>query len=112
MPAPYAAWKSQFSPNRRWLVETMQRLGFGRVEGVAILRGEPSPVPVPRLYRIQRLTGLNDDRVEAKLEDFQLKDQVQRLFGAFDRIGSGMVQAIEVRDGLPYSLTMEEGCRP
>ncbi|MCX5683834.1 MAG: hypothetical protein NT049_09135 [Planctomycetota bacterium] len=110
-PLAHAAWKSQLSPSRRWLVEAMQRLGFGSIEGLAILNGEPSPVPPPRLYRIQRLTGLNDDRVEARLEDFQLKDQVLRLFGAFDRIGNGVVQAIEVRDGLPYSLMMEESRR-
>ncbi|MBE3123872.1 MAG: hypothetical protein IMZ65_03635 [Planctomycetes bacterium] len=103
--------KSHLSPGRRWLVDTMQQLGYGRIKHLTVVAGEPLVCPPPRLYRAYRLTGENDERAEADLEDFLLKEQVLRLFEVLDRLGTGVVQALDVRDGLPYGMILEENVR-
>jgi len=86
----------------------MQRIGYGRFKHLVIVRGDPLVNPPPRLYRDQRLTGPNQGRRESDLGDFILKERVVRLFEEFDRIGNGTVPRLEVRDGLPYGMTLEE----
>ncbi len=103
--------KSDLSPNRRWLIEKMQLLGYGRIKHLVIGNGEPLKSPPPRLYRHRRLTGPNDHRREAGLDDFVLKQQVLNLLDELDRIGNGVIATLEVRDGLPYGVTLEESDR-
>lgn len=107
-PSSHLLRKSDLSPSRRWLVEAMQKIGYGRLKHLVIVGGEPLVNPRPRLYRDQRLTGPNAGRRESHLPDFILKESVVRLFEEFDRIGSGTVACLEVRDGLPYGVTSEE----
>jgi len=91
--------KSDLSPGRRWLVERMQQLGFGRITHLVIVRGEPMLRPPPRCYRHRRLTGPNDQRSEAGLDDFILKQQVVNLLVELDRLDCGTIATLEVRDG-------------
>ena len=107
-PPPRALRKSHLSPGRRWLVESMQQIGFGRIECVAFVGGEPLLNPLPRLYRNHRLTGPNHRRRETELGDFVLKQRVIDLFEELDRLGDGVIAVLEVRDGLPYEMTLEE----
>jgi len=100
--------KLDLTPARRWLVENMQKIGFGRMKHLILVKGEPIVDLPPRVYRDRRLTGANMHRPEAELDDFLLKEQVITLFEEFDRIGSGVIAVLEVRDGLPYGMTMEE----
>jgi hypothetical protein len=87
----------------------MQRIGFGRIKRLAIVNGEPLVNPPPRIYRAHRLTGPNQRRRETELEDFGLKQRVVDLFEELDRLGSGVIAVLEVRDGLPYEMALEEG---
>jgi len=103
--------KSDLTPARRWLVENMQEIGFGRIKQLVIGNGQPLKRPPPRMYRDHRLTGGNCRRREAQILDFILKDQVVHLFEEFDRIGNGVISSLEVRDGLPYGMTLEEPAR-
>lgn len=100
--------KSDLSSGRRWLVEAMQELAFGRMKHLILVRGEPVVDLPPRVYRDHRLTGPNQQRTETHLADFLLKDQVIVMLEEFDRIGSGVIAVLEVRDGLPYAMTLEE----
>jgi hypothetical protein len=100
--------KSELTPGRRWLVEKMQKIGFGRIKQLVIVNGQPLKRPPPRVYRDHRFSGGNSRRPETQIPDFILKDQVIRLFEKFDRIGDGVVSSLEVRDGLPYGMTLEE----
>ena len=86
----------------------MQKIGYGRFKYLVIVGGDPQVDPPPRLYRDQRLMGPNLGRRESGLADFILKERVVRLFEEFDRIGNGTVARLEVRDGLPYGMTLEE----
>jgi hypothetical protein len=104
--------KSELSPNWQWLVDLMQELGFGRVQHLAFTAGEPLRDPPPRIYRHRRLTGANHERAESTLSDFMVKSRVLRLREELGRLGSGMLASLDVRDGLPYGITLEESDRP
>lgn len=101
-------WKSQLTPARQRLVEDMQRLGYGRYKKLVVCNGQPVLDPPPRRYRHRRLHGANQDRKEDVLPDFRLKDSILKLFEEMDRLGSGVIARLEVRDGLPYDMTIKE----
>ena len=103
--------KSDLTAARKWLVENMQKIGYGRFKQLVIVNGQPLTNPPPRMYRDQRLTGHNNHRREAQIPDFILKEQVVKLFEEFDRIDNGVISRLEVRDGLPYGMTLEEPVR-
>ena len=86
-------------------------IGFGRIKHLVVVNGQPLTHPPPRMYRDHRLTGSNGRRREKQIPDFILKDQVVHLFEEFDRIGNGVISSLEVRDGLPYGMTLEEPAR-
>ena len=86
----------------------MQKIGFGKLKRLTIVQGEPVIDPPPRLYRHHRLTGPNHERPEQVLKDFILKQQLVNLFASFDHIQNGVISVLQVRDGLPYGMTLEE----
>ena len=78
--------KSSLSEPRRWLVELMQRLGFGRIEGLRVRDGDPVLDPPPQVIREHKFGGENGPRPELAASDFALKAQVVELFREFDSL--------------------------
>jgi hypothetical protein len=99
--------KSKLSAQRRNLLETMQQLNFGRIEGLCVLDGQPTFSPTPRLVQEIKIGGENGPRPEHDRDDFVLRSSVIELFNHLDRLGTGTVSSIEVRYGLPTRLTIE-----
>ena len=107
----YLPNKAGLSPSRRYLVEAMQALNFGRIEQLHIRAGEPVFSPAPRLIQDIKLGSTdNGPRPELASEDFPLKASVIELFEYFERIGDGTVTAVEVRYGLPFRVVVERSC--
>ncbi|GIW90485.1 MAG: hypothetical protein KatS3mg109_0917 [Pirellulaceae bacterium] len=100
--------KSDLSTNRFRLLELMQTINFGRIECLAIHNGEPVLEPPPRVIREIKFGGENGPRPELEAHDFLLKTQVVELFEHFDRLGTGMVDVIEVKHGLPFRMIVTE----
>ncbi len=100
--------KTDLSPARRRLVEKMQRLNFGRIEGLHVRSGEPAFDPPPRIIRSVKLGGDNGPRHEATKDDFMMKTAVRELFDILNQIGDGVVECIDVRHGLPCGMTYQE----
>jgi len=100
--------KMDLSPARRRLVELMQRLNFGRLEGLRVRNGEPFFDPPPRVIRSVKLGGDNGLRREASKEDFSIKAKVIELFDILDQIGNGVIERIDIAEGLPCSMTYQE----
>ena len=98
--------KSQLSPQRQWLVEQMQKLGWGWIKHLVVSNREPLSNPAPRKRRRYKLTGPRHRRLEAPTGDFILKESVVNLFDLMDEFANGTVM-IEVADGLPADVTIE-----
>ncbi len=100
--------KSQLSEARQRLLESMQRITFGRLEGLAVRAGEPVFDPPPRVIR-EFKPGSNAKRSEANLSDFALRKELAELFDYFSRVQNVTILSIEVLHGLPFKVTVEEG---
>lgn len=89
---------------------TMQRINYGRIEGLLVRCGEPVIDPPPRIVREIKFGGENGPRVEAAKSDFVLKAQVRELFAQLEALGNGVIPCIEIQRGLPFRMTVEEVC--
>ena len=107
-PLPGNLRKAHLSEGRRRLIELMQRLNFGAIEGLAVSSGEPVLDPAPRVVRELKFGGENNARMESTLEDFALKSQVSELLAMLDHIGTGVIERIEIKHGLPFRMFVTE----
>jgi hypothetical protein len=98
-PTPTA---STLSPARRRLVALMQRINFGRLEGLAVRGGEPVLDPMPRVVVEHKFASENGPRPEARQADFALKAQVLDLLTLLDSVRDGTVPLLSVKHGVPF----------
>jgi hypothetical protein len=103
--------KSGLSAARRRLVELFQRINFGRVKNLTVRNGEPTFDPPPRVVTEVKFAAENGPRSERCAGDFALKAQVIELFAAFDSLGDGVIDVIEVKNGLPFKMEFAEAVR-
>ncbi len=100
--------KSTLLPAQVELVELMQHLDFGIVEGLVIRDGLPVLDPRPRIVRDVKFGAGNGRRDEAGLTDFALKSNVQELMNTFACLGNATVHRLEIKHGLPFRMQVEE----
>ena len=100
--------KSSLSKHRRNLLEIMQRVNFGRIEGLTVRSGEPSFDPGPRIIREIKFGCEDSSRMEREQADFELKAQVIELFQYMTKLGNGSIACLEVKHGLPFRLVIDD----
>lgn len=104
--------KRVLSAPRQRLVELMQEINFGRIEGLQVLSGEPVLTPPPRRLRDVRLgakeNGPHSMRV---VGDFTLRREVVEMFALFDRERSVAIEVLEIQHGLPFRMTIADTAR-
>jgi len=103
--------KRSLSAPRRRLLELMQEINFGRIEGLAVRGGEPVLDPPPRVVREIKFGGENGPRRELGSDDFALKAQAVEFFAHLSRLGDGTVESLEIKHGLPFRMSVEEAVR-
>jgi hypothetical protein len=99
--------RSALSPPRRWLLDTICRLGFGRIEQLFIRNGEPALENPPRVIQTITFGGFSQDEQEPPTGDFELKRPIIDLFAHFDRINTGVIERIDIKAGLPCFMSIE-----
>lgn len=87
---------------RKRLVRLMQDINYGRIEHLHVRAGEPTFDPPPPVVREVKFGADNGHHVATS--DFALKTQVVELLREFDRLGTGVIDAIEVKAGLPFRM--------
>jgi hypothetical protein len=105
---PSTKTKTSLSPGRRRLLELMQQINFGRIDGITVRDGEPLFDSSPRIVREIKFCGENGPRAELGIDDFALKAQVVELFEHLDGLVNGKIGSIEVKYGLPFRMSIEE----
>jgi len=103
---PEIASKAALTPARKWLVELMQKIHFGRIENLLVKNGEPVFEPSPRVIREIKFNGENRPRPELNLNNFELKAEVKELLASLDQLENGCVETIEVKHGLPFHMSI------
>ena len=99
--------KCQLSESRQRLIELMQEINFGWIEGLTLRGGEPMFKPAPRVIRDYKFGGENGSRMERDTDDFTLKMKVADLFRQFEVMGNGTIKEIEVKYGLPFRMRLD-----
>jgi hypothetical protein len=99
--------KLALSPPQQKLVDLLGRVGFGAIEGLAVIDGAPSFTLPPKIIRIIKLREEIRPRFEADRSDFILKTQVVQLLACMRELGNGTIRRIEVQDGLPFKVMIE-----
>jgi hypothetical protein len=100
--------KRDLSHDGMQLLELMQRINFGRIEGLQVVNGEPVFSSIKSARSIHKLKGENGPRPELEIADFSLKQEVCELFRLIDRVGNGELDLIEIKHGLPFIVELNE----
>jgi hypothetical protein len=94
--------KAALPEPRRRLLELMQEVNYGRIEGLVVRNGQPTFTPPPRIIREVKFGGDNSPRRDLASADFLLKDQIIDLFCQLDSLGEGVIEVLEIKAGLPF----------
>jgi hypothetical protein len=100
--------KSSLSLQRQFLIETLQRINFGRLENLRFKAGEPILDETSKIFREHKFGSENGPRPESTKIDFALKKQLAELFRYFDDRRDGIVESLEVKHGLPFRMVVIE----
>ena len=99
--------KQSLTPAKKRLLALMQELNFGRIEQLTFINGDPVFDPPPRVVRQIKFGGENGPRREKAMSDFNLKSEMIELFDELIRLGSGTVECLEIKHGLPFRMNLE-----
>lgn len=100
--------KSSLSPARTQFLTLLQRINYGKIEGLEIRDGEPILKPLPEILLDYKLGGENGPRREIGSEDFFLKSEVVDLFQQFDQLQNQVIELVEVKAGLPFRIVLRK----
>ncbi len=100
--------KRMLKPSEQRLIEIARDVGYGTVPNIQVHNGELELGAKVKTKRKHRL-GKNDGGrcTQAVSDDYMLKQQHVDLIEKIRRIKDGVV-SIEIQDGLPVDLTVEE----
>lgn len=100
--------KSSLTLQRQFLVETLQRINFGRLEHLRFRNAQPILDATSQIVREHKFAAENGPRPESLKPDFTLKQQLVELFRYFDERGDGLIESLEVKHGLPFRMIVTE----
>ncbi len=103
--------KTDLSAPRRRLLELMQEVNFGRIEGLQVRDGEPVFDLSPRVKRLYLFGRENEPHESRGCEDFALRKKVAELFEVFDRERSLFIQELMIESGLPVRMIVMDADR-
>ena len=92
--------------NHQTLLRRFQETGWGTVENLIVREGQPI-LPGLRIRKTIRLKS-RDRSPSLQKGDFVLKDEHIEFLQILREMGNGCIARIEVRDGLPAEVSMEE----
>lgn len=97
--------RSALSISRRRLVDLCSRIGFGHIERLLVLNGDPQ-FDAATLIVTERKLGAEATPTN-RSADFTLKPTVVDLMHVLDLVGNGSIRCLEVRHGLPFRIEIE-----
>ena len=98
---------ADLSPPRKALIRLCQSINYGSIKNLQVTDAHPVFVPATRVLLDRKLDSAEPQRTEIQLVDFALSREVCRLMERLDELGTGTIQCIEVRAGIPQRITYE-----
>jgi len=103
--------KTTLSSARKYLVELMQDINYGRIERLQIRDGEPVFDPPPIRLKLFLFGKQNGPNTSSRNDGFALKKKVVELFEVFDREQSLSIHELVIDNGLPIRMTVANEIR-
>jgi len=100
--------KQDLSDPRIRLVELMQQVNYGRIQGLRVKNGEPVFDPPPSVLRLVLFGKDNGPNAACMSESFTLKKKVTELFETFDHEQSLLIQELIIENGLPVRMIVAD----
>lgn len=101
------SWK-HLSSNRQKLLLLVRSIGFGRIERMAVQNGQPIVEPTPRIVRTLKMDRDNTCDTTVPPADFPLRREFINFFEHLENVRDGLVLRVEVVNGLPNYIELEE----
>jgi len=95
------------SPERQQLARMVEELGFGRIDGLLVVKGQPRFSPRPRCTRVFNLTAEETHAAKRAGREYRLRT-MSALFRHLDSIQEPTIVSIVVQHGLPVRLTVHD----
>jgi hypothetical protein len=92
---------AELSPQERRLIRLCQNINFGSICDIEVREGEPVLDRPPVVMIDLKLDADDAPRNELSLTDFELRREITQLFMVLRRLGTGIVQRIDVQAGIP-----------
>jgi len=80
-------------------------MGFGKIVGLTVCGREPVFGPGTEVLSDVKLNTAEISRPELGMRDFVLRDEMVRLFAELDSICNGVIEQLEIREGIPVRMT-------
>ena len=103
--------KAALTPAKRRLVEVMQEIRYGRLEGLEVRDWEPVLDPPPRVVQQIVFGKTNGPNARRANDGFVLKKKVAELFDVFDRERSFLILELVIDNGLPVRMAVADAIR-
>jgi hypothetical protein len=97
----------QCSRARQRLIAMIEQLGFGHIDNLHVIAGEPQQQPPPRCTRVINLTAEGSAPVKSSAHGNRSRT-LRALFRHLDAIQGSAIVSIVVQHGLPVRLTIHE----
>ncbi|MCE5322413.1 hypothetical protein LLG46_03740 [bacterium] len=94
----------QITEAQKRLLQLMQEIHYGKVEDLVISDGEPVMGLPVKVLRDVKLSGESSRKPILADCDNLDKPQVVEMLRQFRRLGDGVVQLVEIHDGLPFRI--------
>jgi len=102
---------AELSPSRQRLVRILQQLNFGELQDVQVSAGEAVIEATFEVIVDLKLDAGSAPRQEQNLQDFELREELLRLFECLDDLKDGTIQRLEIRAGIPRRVVIRSRFR-
>jgi hypothetical protein len=87
------------------LAELCQRIGFGRIEGITLVDGEPQFDPRPLIVTEVKLGA--EHHLKDRTTSGPMHPAVRDLLRTLNLVGNGTIRCLEIRHGLPFRIELD-----
>lgn len=88
----------------RELVKLIQETRFGSIRNFRLSDGKPVINNDTDICVEYKLSGIESREEVMDIKTLINKPQVQTMFARFRQVGNGIVECLDVRDGLPFKM--------
>jgi len=91
----------------RELIRLIRQTQFGCISNIKLAAGQPVLDANTSVSIEFKLSGTEPTREVLSDQDYARKPQVRTLFERFRTLSNGTVECLDVRDGLPFKMTIK-----